>query len=136
MRVPCRRLIPALALAMFSALAACARGASASGAPAHRTRLSSTVLTEAEIMRAGADDAYETIARLRPLYLSLMRTRTGSCERAVVVDGMRMGGLGELRRIRAENVREIRSLNAADATTLFGIGHCAGAIAVVTRVAR
>ena len=103
---------------------------------AHPTSVSSTVLTEAEITRADASTAYETIERLRPWYLSLIWTRGASCERAVYVDGMWLGGLDKLRGISSASVWQIRSLDAPEATTRFGSGHCAGAIVVVTQGGR
>lgn len=94
------------------------------------------MLNEAEITRAGARTAYEAIERLRPWYLSLTRTRGASGERAVYVDGMRLGGLDALRGIPSASVREIRTLDSREATMRFGTGHSAGAIVVLTRVGR
>ena len=125
-----------LILATLAALMACASADSASRSHLLRVSTPSRVLTEAEITRAGARTAYETIERLRPWYLSLTRTRGASGERAVYVDGMRLGGLEALHGIPSASVREIRTLDAREATTRFGTGHSAGAIVVVTRVGR
>ena len=42
-----------------------------------------------------------------------------------------MGGIGALGDITRPQIREIRYLNASDATTLFGTGNTAGAIQVL-----
>ena len=128
--------VPFLILATLAALVGCASAGSGSRSHLLRVSTPSTVLTEAEITRAGARTAYETIERLRPWYLSLTRTRGASGGRAVYVDGMRLGGLDALHGIPSASVREIRTLDAREATTRFGTGPSAGAIVVVTRVGR
>lgn len=127
---------PLLILATLAAIVACGSAGSASRSHVRPASVPSTVLTEAEITRAGARTAHETIERLRPWYFALTRARGASGERAVYVDGMRLGGLEALHGIPSASVREIRSLNAREATTRFGTGHSAGAIVVVTRVGR
>ena len=126
--------VPLLILATLAVPAACASADRASLSPMRSVSGPSSVLTGSEITRAGAHTAYEIIERLRPSYLS--RTRGASCQRAVYLDGIRQGGLDELRRIPAESVWQIRRLDALDATTYFGTGNCSGAIMVMTRVAR
>lgn len=127
---------PFLILATLAALVACASNGSGSRVHQLRDSTPSTVVTEAEITRSGARTAYETMERLRPWYLSRTRTRGASCERVVYLDALRLGGLAELRGVSSANVAQIRSLSGPEATTLFGPGHCAGAIVVVTRVDR
>lgn len=51
----------------------------------------------------------------------------------VVVDGTPRVGVGALAEISAMMVREIRYLNAADASIQFGTGYDGGAILVFTR---
>jgi len=118
------------------ALVACSSGGRASRPGPLPITTPSALLTEPEITREGARTVYETIERLRPRYLSRTRTRGASCERVAYLDGMRLGGLDELRGVSAVSVQHIRSLSGPDATTLFGRGHCAGAIVVVTRGGR
>lgn len=126
-----------LVLAALAALqAGCASAGSTSRSHVSRGFTPSTVLTDAEITRGGTRTAYEAIQRLRPWYLSLTRARGASGERAVYVDGIRLGGLETLRGIPASDVREVRSLDAREATLRFGTGHSAGAIVVVTRTGR
>ena len=135
---PCHRIVrvPFLIVVTLVAFVACANAGSARRSHVQRARVPSAVLTEAEIRRADAGTAYESIERLRPWYLSLTWTRGASCERAVYVDGMRLGGLDKLHGISSASVWQIRSLDAPEATTRFGSGHCAGAIVVVTRASR
>ena len=126
-------------LATLAAFVACAGAGSASRPREHRASAPSTpstVLTEAEIMRAGAGTAYGTIEQLRPWYLSRTRTRGASCERAVYVDRTRQSGLDALRGLSSASLLEIRILEAPEATIRFGTGHCAGAIVVVTQRGR
>jgi hypothetical protein len=56
--------------------------------------------------------------------------RSGAITIMVYVDGSRMGGVQELKRIPAQDVREIRFLSASDAQQRYGPGHGAGAIQV------
>jgi hypothetical protein len=56
--------------------------------------------------------------------------RSGAITVIVYVDGTRMGGVQELKRISAQEVREIRFLSASDAQQRYGTGHAAGAIQV------
>jgi len=135
---PCHGLLRGrfLMLATLTAFVACASAGSARHSRVQGASVSSTLITEAEITRAGAGTAYETMEQLRPWYLSLTRTRGAPCERVVYVDRTRLGGLDALRGIQSASVREIQILDARDATMRFGSGHCAGAIVVVIRVGR
>jgi hypothetical protein len=90
------------------------------------------VLTAADIARVDARTAYDAIARLRPIFLGSARM-TNSAERPVYVDGIRFGLVEQLRDIPAGTVREIRLLNAVEATNRFGTGHSSGALVVSTK---
>ncbi len=145
---------------MFTAAAAagCASkpGPTATPAPATRAAPQSTravalprgradLITEAEIAAAGGNlqTAFEIVQRLRPTMMRLRAgTTTGSSDGRsstnvssarimVYLDNQPMGGIDALREIMTSQVREIRYLNANDATTLFGTGHQAGAIQVL-----
>lgn len=98
---------------------------------------SRNVITRAEIVESNLMDAYEVVRQLRPAFLQRRRARsvTGDVVRDPVVymDGVQRGGPEELRLIDAQNVEEIRYLDATDATMRFGTGHSAGAILVTTR---
>ena len=54
----------------------------------------------------------------------------------VYLDGFRYGSVESLATIPAMNVVEVRWLSAMDATTRFGTGNTAGAIAVTSRSGR
>ena len=54
----------------------------------------------------------------------------------VYLDGFRYGGIESLRSISASDVAEVRWLSSMDATTRFGTGNTAGAIAVTSRTGR
>jgi hypothetical protein len=88
-------------------------------------------LTQAEIAATGLPTAYEVVERLRPSFLQDLRVWAGA-PRTVYLDGIRLGGLGELRSVDAHMVLEIRLLSPRDATMRFGAGNDAGAIVVVS----
>ncbi|HEX2449980.1 MAG TPA: TonB-dependent receptor plug domain-containing protein [Gemmatimonadales bacterium] len=56
--------------------------------------------------------------------------RSGAMTVMVYVDGTRVGGVQELKRIPSQDVREIRFLSASDAQARYGTGHAAGVIQV------
>jgi hypothetical protein len=95
------------------------------------------LITEPEIVATQLRDAYEVVQALRPEFL---RTRgvssfraTDPVEAVVYVDGVRQGALATLRRVSWEVLREIRYIDAREATTRYGTGHGAGAILVATK---
>ena len=61
------------------------------------------------------------------------RLPSGEVQLQVVVDGQRRGGIDFLRSIRVAQVRQVRYLSAADATTRLGTGMAGGAILVSLR---
>lgn len=129
--------------AMIAALllTACGGGSAASSAgtntPAPRpARGSANLIVEAEITGGGARNALEVIQLLRP---SMLRARNGATaeqagmEIVMYLDGVRAGGRDALTAVPADRVKEIRFLNASDATTRFGTGHPLGAVLVTTK---
>ena len=103
------------------------------------------IISEDEIAAAdpGLQTALGLVQRLRP---GMLRTRASSTstqtdgassvdavsgEIQVYLDNQKMGGIGALGDITRPQIREIRDLNASDATTLFGTGNTAGAIQVL-----
>jgi hypothetical protein len=95
------------------------------------------VITEREIEESALLDAFEVVRALRPEFL---RTRGSSSfrvtepvEAQVYVDGVRTGDPASLRRLPRDVVREIRYIDAREATTRYGTGHGAGAILVATK---
>ena len=85
--------------------------------------------------------ARDLVQRLRPGFLrnrgassfGNAASGTPTPTARVIVDGAPRGGLGALAEISAMSVREIRDLNAADASIQYGTGYDGGAILVLTR---
>lgn len=137
---------PAFAVLGVLWLAGCAAGTapqvgSTDPAPARVARGGANLITSAEIEAAGTDmnTAYDLVERLRP---SMLRFRHYSARESssaavlgpvVYVDDVRLGAPDLLRTVMRASVREIRFLNASDATTRFGTGHMSGAIQVLTK---
>ncbi len=91
-------------------------------------------IVNAEIVAAGATDAYEAVSRLRPLFLArrgetsiLLRDQTAL---TVYLDEVRLGGLEMLRTVPTVVIRSIRFVDASEATLKWGPGHSGGAIQV------
>lgn len=124
-RAPLALLIPVLA--------ACA---SSSGGNSTRTpRGSRDVIVLSEIEPVQVTNAFELIQRLRP---EMLRPRTGGSMTSVptpvvYLDGVRHGNIDSLNSVPKDVIREIRYINASDATTRFGTGHTGGAILISTR---
>lgn len=109
--------------------------------PKFRRQPNVIVVEEIDAIRAEVNTARDIIQRLRP---SFLRTRGASSfgnaasgtptpTAKVVVDGAPRGGLSSLDQISAMSVRELRYLNAADASIQYGTGYDGGAILVFTR---
>ncbi len=100
------------------------------------------LITEEEIAFLGGtvQTAYGIVQRLRP---AMLRVRSGNAsggssgdvgsnDIAVYLDNQRMaGGVRALEDITLSQIKEIKYLNASDATTLFGTNNTAGAIQVI-----
>ena len=122
--------------AMALMLVACSGGGTGTTAQPNtqsRSRGSSDVITEAEIRSSVYQNALEVVQSLRP---AMMRPRQGGANAQAIMfylDGVRMSELNGLSTIPAERVREIRFINARDATTRWGTGHDSGVILVTTK---
>ena len=131
----------------IASLAACASGgakpsaapSSTAAANAAPKRGNATLITQSEIEATHLETIYDVIERLRPNWF---RTRGGRSEfTAASGSGMLkaylnstpMGDVNTLRSIQANSVKEVKFLNAADATTQFGTNHDSGAILVVSK---
>lgn len=118
-------------LLLTATAVACAPPASSS-----RTR-NANVLTADEIAASQATTAYDAIRNLRPNYLRSRGTHTfepGAVQAPhVFLDGQKYGDLESLKTMSAQAIREIRFLNASDATTKYGTGYTHGIIEVSTR---
>ena len=110
---------------------------SSTQAGARAPSASRRVLLGDEIQAVPAANAYEAVSRLRPEWLrrrgQISIRDPGAGEVVVYLDGVRFGGPGALRNIRAESVVHMEYLDASDATTRFGTGHGGGAILIRTR---
>ncbi len=125
-----KKSIALLPLTLF--LLGCAAGGGGSGP----SRSSNTLLAE-EIAEFPSVTAYEAVEQARPRWLHIRSApTTGSpmpTPPVVYLDGLRVGDLMELRRIRANVVEKMQFLSASDATNRFGTNHAGGAILVTTR---
>jgi hypothetical protein len=127
-----RRALALLALPLL--LAACVT----STRPGVRMGGPRDPITEAEIARIDAADAYDVVRRLRGTFLQTrgitsFERADGGAWPAVFVDGTHLGSIRELRGIPANTIHEVRFLNAGDAMLRYGPGFAAGVIAVTTR---
>ncbi|HJQ13002.1 MAG TPA: hypothetical protein VJ840_18365 [Gemmatimonadaceae bacterium] len=93
------------------------------------------VITEEEIGSSRGTNAYEVVERVRPLYLTSKLDLSPTVEREVYLNGLRLGGVGQLRFIPAREVKEIRFVRAIDGAA-YGVGRSGGAILVISRSGR
>lgn len=94
-------------------------------------------ITQAEIEYAKVSTAFEAIQRLRP---RMLQRRAGSPtdkgeggEIVVFLDNTKFGFPDQLTSISADRIKEIRFINASDATTRWGTGYTEGVILIVTK---
>ncbi len=102
--------------------------------PARRT-LAWGTLSAGDIADVNAINAYEAVSRLRATWLRPRGVTSLSLRHGVKVylDGMRMGGVEELRQLDAKSIGSIQHLDGVEATLRFGTGNGDGAILVYTR---
>jgi hypothetical protein len=131
------------------AVVACSSGGTgSSGSSAPRpARGSSDFISEEEIRAGSYQTALDIIENLRP---TMTRPRGSTLSRndgasgissgqvssvnvVVYLDEVRLGEVQSLRTVPAQTVKEIRYINARDATTRWGTGHSSGVIQVTTR---
>src|SRR3954466_6663301 len=114
-------------------LAACA----STGAPAAGPRRDPNVITHEEFVASNEGNAFDAIARLRPMFLkSRGRTTINAVANdypIVFVDGQRFGDLNSLRNIVAAQIQEARHLGATDAVAKYGMQYGGGVIEIATR---
>ena len=126
------RLAVLTALALTSALTACA--SNSAGGSAGRSR-DAPISTE-ELEKWSNEDLFTVIQRVRPTWLQSRAPYTGMGrqEISVILDGIiQQSGSDLLRSFLAGDAREVRYMSAGDATTLYGTGMSAGAILVYTK---
>ena len=127
---------------------ACASSGGSAAAGGSRTASGGQdVITEADITGRAADaaNALQIIQKLRPQMLrnrglAVLPTAGRTAEEAsqasnprVYIDNIAYGDLGQLSNVNASQIREIRYINARDATTQWGTGHMGGVILVLTK---
>jgi hypothetical protein len=119
--------------AMVVALTACATATS--GAP--KASRDANLITREEIATSMETNAYEVVARLRPLFLKSRGSTTfdqsAVTTAAVFVDGQPFGEIGSMRGISVNSVDHIRYVPGPDAVTKYGMQYGKGAIEVTTR---
>jgi hypothetical protein len=95
------------------------------------------MITQDEIERVTAANAYDAVQMLRPSFLrarGVPSSVSGQPDLAIVyLDGMKMGDVGQLQRIPTVGIVSIRYITAIDANQRYGRGHEGGAILVDTR---
>jgi hypothetical protein len=103
-------------------------------APSRTVRGPADLITEAEIISSGMnyENALEVVRSLRP---AMLRPRAGAGAQAVMlyIDDVRMNDMNGLSTVPTNRVREIRFINARDATTRWGTGHDSGVILLTTK---
>ena len=115
-------------------LLACGGGGSGTASQpttaARPTRGPADLITEAEIS-AGTNyqNALEVVQYLRP---QMLRAR-GSLPVMLYIDDVKMNDMAGLTSVPTNRIREIRFINARDATTRWGTGHDSGVILLTTK---
>ena len=122
-----------LALLVVAGVAGCASAGTQGTA-----RGNSQVITQEELVQAGAGNAYEVIRRLRPNFLVSRGTGTlGNAQGSspypnVYLDGLVYGDINSLRNIDASQLVEVRMYQSWEAQTKFGLGNNNGVIAITS----
>lgn len=122
--------------AMALMLVACSGGGTGTTAQPNtqsRSRGSSDVITEAEIRASVYQNALEVVQSLRPTMIRPRGTSSSQYQVVAYMDDVRLVDLNGLATIPSERVKEIRYINARDATTRWGTGHGSGVILVTTK---
>ncbi len=88
-----------------------------------------------QIREQTASDAYDLIRKLRPQWLRSRAHRSshfnGTAPQAMVyVNDNRYGDIDSLREISAEQIKEVRFMNAGEAAIRFGLNLAGGAILI------
>lgn len=139
-----RLIAPLLALAIPAACATSGSRASSMASMASmygsepHVRTSSDILAASEIaLSPGGGSAYDVVLRLRPQFLNARAVSFSPDPYAgrpvVYLDGIRLGGIDELRTISSTMVGEMRFLSPVAANEAFGRYHPGGVIAIRSR---
>ena len=131
MKVPFSYL--AVAIYSMAILTACATRGGRTFAVAPSSALG--VITEADIASSHGTTVYDVIELSRPIYLVSKVDLAPDAGREVYLNGIRLGGVGDLRLIPANDVKEIRFVRAIDMSA-YGVGRSGGAILVFSKAGR
>ncbi len=127
---------PFVVCAVLVGLAGCGGTASDSGAGRESAGGDRNLITRADL--EGMDDlnAYEAIRRLKPIWLRYRGqsslTAAGRESLRVYLNRTAFGNAEALSTLMVRDIREMRFLDARQATLRFGTDHTAGAIVVIT----
>jgi hypothetical protein len=135
-----RLVVTALAVAAVSGCASSGSSAGTAGAARGGSRSQDVIAQEEINTRANdATNALQVVQKLRP---QMLRSRglvspndmTGAeALPRVYVDNVSYGGIDALSNVQVSQIKEIRFVNARDATTQWGTGHMGGVILVITK---
>jgi hypothetical protein len=123
------RLLPCLVLLVLPLVAgACARGEPL----AYRDQ---SVLTEEQLRESGYANLYDAVDALRPRWLRPRGPDSFSSPTQVVVysDGVRLGGVEELRGFGTLQILWVRYYDGLEASARWGLGHGQGVIHISSR---
>jgi hypothetical protein len=115
------------------AAAACGHVQSPSPAASQPSVGSHNVLMESDLKGAFDRSLYDTVQRLRPMFLRSRQVASPSTHPEpvhVFIDGAKAEGLEALKLIAPRAVKEVRFYEPQDANVRFGTGHHGGLIAV------
>ena len=93
------------------------------------------LISEEDVLHSHGTTAYEVVERLKPMYLDSKVDLAPTEERQVYLNGVKLGGVSELRWIAARDVKEIRFVRAIDGG-VYGVGRSGGAILVISKSGR
>jgi hypothetical protein len=109
-------------------------GASQPSTTARPIRGPADLISEGEINAGVYQNALEIVQSLRPAMLRPRGTSSGGGPVVLYVDNVKMTDVsGGLATVPSSRVREIRFINANDATTRWGTGHASGVILLTTK---
>ena len=104
--------------------------ACAAAPPSEKSLADRNLLTFEQIQQSHSQSAYEMIQQLRPRWLS---QRGLNSPVVLYVNESRVGTVSRLREYAPRDLREVRYLDATQATQRFGTGHRSGAIMLYLR---
>ncbi len=125
-----KRLHLLVLVILVSTVAGCLSAAEGRQSSYDRYRIA---VTETEVQRYR--NALDLVSNLRPNWLERRGTDSLRNDDPILVyrNSQRLGGVDVLRGLEVGEIRELRFLNATEATQLFGTGHRSGVIVVVGR---